>query len=101
MVTPIKLEDLCAEIKTNAGCQCEVYDGVHGDHTLSITPDQLKPVIDVIFKTFDYCHLSAITVQQRTLEKAFANKFVPGHPWFVGLLGLYTIKHPHAWETPG
>ncbi|HAF49060.1 MAG TPA: hypothetical protein DCL08_07465 [Anaerolineaceae bacterium] len=65
MVTPIKLEDLCAEIKTNAGCQCEVYDGVHGDHTLSITPDQLKPVIDVIFKTFDYCHLSAITVQQR------------------------------------
>lgn len=61
----INLEDLCREIQMKSGCQCEIYDGVLGDHTISIRPDQLKPVIDVLFETFDYCHLSAITVQQR------------------------------------
>jgi len=64
-MTPIKLENLCAVIETKVGCHCEAYDGVKGDHTILITPDQLKPVIDVLYETFDYCHLSAITVQQR------------------------------------
>lgn len=61
----INLEDLCMEIKMRAGFQCEVYEGVLGDHTILIKSDQLKPVIDIILETFDYCHLSAITVQQR------------------------------------
>ena len=59
------INDLCIEIRAKAGFQCGVYDGIIGDHTLLIKPDQLKPVIDVILEIFEYCHLSAITVQQR------------------------------------
>jgi len=59
------IKDLCIEIEANAGIQSVVYDGIRGDHTILIKPDQLMPVIDVIFEIFEYCHLSAITVQQR------------------------------------
>jgi len=61
----LKIKDLCIEIETKTGFHCEVYDGIHGDHTILIKPNQLKPVIDVILEIFEYCHLSAITVQQR------------------------------------
>jgi NADH:ubiquinone oxidoreductase subunit C len=53
-------------LERKIGCQCKFYDGILGDQTIILTPDQLRSVIDVIFETFDYCHLSAITVQQRT-----------------------------------
>jgi len=57
--------DLCIEIETKTSFHCEVYGGIHGDLTILIKPNQLKPVIDVILESFEYCHLSAITVQQR------------------------------------
>lgn len=61
----INLEDLCMKINKQTGFNCAVYDGIRGDQTIVINPDQLEPVIDVLLEIFEYCHLSAITVQQR------------------------------------
>lgn len=61
----IKFDDFRVKLKSSLGCQCEFYNGILGDQTIILTPGQLLPVIDVIFETFDYYHLSAITVQQR------------------------------------
>jgi NADH:ubiquinone oxidoreductase subunit C len=64
-VKRINFEDFCVDLERKIDFQCEFYDGILGDQTITLKPDQLKPVIDVIFETFDYFHLSAITVQQR------------------------------------
>lgn len=61
----IRFEDFRVILKRKTSWEGEFYDGILGDHTIILTPDQLTPVIDVIFEIFDYCHLSAITVQQR------------------------------------
>lgn len=61
----INFDDFRVKLESKLGCQCQFYDGILGDQTIILKPDQLKPVIDVILETFVYCHLSAITVQQR------------------------------------
>lgn len=62
---PINFEDFCVKLESELGYQCEIYGGVLGDQIITLTPGQLKPVINEISGIFDYCHLSAITVQQR------------------------------------
>jgi hypothetical protein len=75
-VKRINFEDFCVDLERKIDFQCEFYDGILGDQTITLKPDQLKPVIDVIFETFDYFHLSAITVQQREAVKMKLRFFI-------------------------
>jgi NADH:ubiquinone oxidoreductase subunit C len=61
----LNLDNLLAAIQHETGCVCEIYEGIKGDKTIIIPSECLKAAVEVLLASFDYCHLSAITVQVR------------------------------------
>ena len=65
MVIEFSLEAVLDRIKTETGCECEIFSGIANDDTMRIPVEQLHAVIDMLREHFGIYHLSAITAQQR------------------------------------
>lgn len=65
---PINVENLLQVIRKDTDCEPEVYPEIKSDVTIRIPSASLKSVVDVFLENFDYCHLSAITAQQRDAQ---------------------------------
>lgn len=97
-MAPIKTEKLLEEIELQVGCTCETYDGIGNDVTICIPKDKLPAVLDVLMKTFDCKHLSAITAQQR--EGKLDEIEVLYHFWKDGSLSLMMTLPAAEAELP-
>jgi NADH:ubiquinone oxidoreductase subunit C len=65
MVNKINTDALLEKIKTETGCQCEVYQAITDEDALWIPVEDLQAVIGVLREDFGCYHLSGITAQQR------------------------------------
>ena len=68
MASPINMEMMIEKIKSETGCDCEIYPNITNDETIQITADQLQAVMAVLREHFGIYHLSTITAQERETE---------------------------------
>ena len=67
-MSPMDLDALCSDIKTQIGCSCDTYTEIGNDQTLIIPSESLSEVIELLNERYHGVHLSAITGQQREDE---------------------------------
>jgi len=67
-VSSVNSEYLIKMIHGKADFEAEIYPGIKGDTTICIPMERIISVVEIFLGNFDYCHLSAITVQKRAFD---------------------------------